>query len=131
MHLTEPRNANMVTLPASKTTGVSTDSSFAVVEAWVDDAALTLNSMQFRAPTPEPRPTPIRGTTMKLEIPLDGRPSDVRVGDGDDERQVLVPRRSLSRRDSMKRREALLVGKEGSRRRQRWENSAFASHGGR
>ena len=29
------------------------------------------------------------------------------------------------RRDSMKRREALLKGKEGSRRRQRWENGGF------
>lgn len=119
----------MVTLTAPKTTKVSTDSSFAVVEAWVDDAAITLSGMKLRAPTPEPLPTAIRGTTMKLEIPLDGRPSDVREGDGNEERQVLVPRRSLSRRDSMKRREALLVGKEGSRRRQRWENSAFASHG--
>lgn len=30
--------------------------------------------------------------------------------------------RTILRRDSMKRREALVKGKEGSRRRQRWEN---------
>ncbi|EHL03273.1 R3H [Glarea lozoyensis ATCC 20868] len=34
-------------------------------------------------------------------------------------------RKEPLKRDSMKRREALLKGKEGSRRRQRWENDAF------
>lgn len=65
---------------------------------------------------------------MKLEIPLDVTPSDGRAGYKQEERREPVPRRQLSRRDSMKRREALLMGKEGSRRRQRWENSAFASY---
>ena len=33
-----------------------------------------------------------------------------------------VPRRTIVRRDSLERREALLKGKEGSRQRRRWEN---------
>ncbi|KAF3092151.1 hypothetical protein TWF102_008558 [Orbilia oligospora] len=37
-------------------------------------------------------------------------------------------RRTPLRRDSMKRREALLKGKEGSRRRQRWENDNFLNN---
>ena len=59
-----------------------------------------------------------RGTGVSLSIPLDR----------DDEGEVLKrqcaskPRREPLRRDSLKRREALLRGKEGSRRRQRWEN---------
>ncbi|KAK6512806.1 hypothetical protein TWF506_008972 [Arthrobotrys conoides] len=39
-----------------------------------------------------------------------------------------TPRRIPLRRDSMKRREALLKGKEGSRRRQRWENDNFLNN---
>lgn len=35
---------------------------------------------------------------------------------------VAPPRRPPSRRDSMRKREALLKGKEGSRQRRRWEN---------
>ena len=35
------------------------------------------------------------------------------------------PRAELGRRDSLKRREALLKGKAGTRRRQRWENGAL------
>jgi hypothetical protein len=35
---------------------------------------------------------------------------------------VSFRRRESVRKDSMKRREALLKGKDGSRRRQRWEN---------
>lgn len=70
---------------------------------------------------------------MKLEIPLDGTHSlsakaaaedsveskPLRISDGVDKGA-----RELVRRDSLKRREALLKGKEGSRRRQRWENGA-------
>ncbi|KAL2015687.1 hypothetical protein VTK56DRAFT_5022 [Thermocarpiscus australiensis] len=35
---------------------------------------------------------------------------------------ITPPRRPPSRRDSLRRREALLMGKEGSRQRRRWEN---------
>ncbi|KAL2257570.1 hypothetical protein VTK26DRAFT_9461 [Humicola hyalothermophila] len=43
--------------------------------------------------------------------------------DEDDARpRITPPRRPPSRRDSLRRREALLKGKEGSRQRRRWEN---------
>ncbi|KAL2140655.1 hypothetical protein VTI28DRAFT_3512 [Corynascus sepedonium] len=50
------------------------------------------------------------------------------VAFGDDDGQaayganITPPRRPPSRRDSMRRRDALLKGKEGSRQRRRWEN---------
>lgn len=42
----------------------------------------------------------------------------------EEERPRRVSGRQILRRDSLKRREALLKGKEGSRRRQKWENGA-------
>jgi hypothetical protein len=50
---------------------------------------------------------------VTLSIPLDARTENA---SGDAKRKEPL------RRDSLKRREALLKGKEGSRRRQRWEN---------
>jgi hypothetical protein len=55
-----------------------------------------------------------RGTGVTLSIPLDSN---------DDKKATYKARvKEPIRRDSQKRREALLKGKEGSRRRQRWEN---------
>jgi hypothetical protein len=97
-----------------------------------------------------------RGTGNTLSIPLDGshrnqgKPAEnddhagddvtsrmrlrgVAFGettDGDDAGYgagITPPRRLPSRRDSMRRREALLKGKEGSRQRRRWENGWFSS----
>ncbi|KAF4631182.1 hypothetical protein G7Y89_g6950 [Cudoniella acicularis] len=56
--------------------------------------------------------TPAR---VNLSIPLD----NTKVQDGVKGRKAGE---ALNRRDSLKRRDALLRGKEGSRRRQRWEN---------
>jgi hypothetical protein len=64
-----------------------------------------------------------------LAIPLDAetptRPS-VRIQDprkrGD---AITPPPRPPSRRDSQRRRDMLLKGKEGSRQRRRWENGAY------
>ena len=71
---------------------------------------------------------------MTIEIPLDaGRErsseSDVEADSRRTTRQrktvhTVYKRREPIRRDSLKRREALLKGKEGSRRRQRWENGS-------
>ena len=97
-------------------------SSFVHIEAWADEAVQAVTTLRLCTPTPDATP-PIRGTTMELEIPLDTCVSDGQAGDT--RRGTYVPRRPLSRRDSMKRRDALLMGKEGSRRRQRWENSQF------
>jgi hypothetical protein len=58
---------------------------------------------------------PIRGTGVTLSIPLDVSPLA----------KEARPRKEPLRRDSLKRREALLRGKEGSRRRQRWENGTL------
>jgi hypothetical protein len=96
------------------------ESSFVHIEAWADEAVQAITTLRLHTPTPDTIP-PTRGTATKLEIPLDVRISDGQVGDT--RCNTYVPRRPLSRRDSMKRRDALLMGKEGSRRRQRWENS--------
>ncbi|CAK7273884.1 hypothetical protein SEPCBS119000_005886 [Sporothrix epigloea] len=73
-----------------------------------------------------------------LAIPLDG-PMPLRtrrllfapVIDSDDE-DVDKPRckvkRRTSSRDSQRRRDALLIGKEGSRQRRRWENGKLSIH---
>lgn len=54
-------------------------------------------------------PKPTRGTSVKLSVPLDTKPTTTTT-------------RKILRRDSLDRREALLKGKEGSRQRRRWEN---------
>jgi hypothetical protein len=60
-----------------------------------------------------------RGTGVSLSIPLDSARPDA---DTTPSKPAYKPRKEPLRRDSLKRREALLKGKEGSRRRQRWEN---------
>ncbi|KAG5936038.1 hypothetical protein E4U53_000296 [Claviceps sorghi] len=66
-----------------------------------------------------------RGTGIPLAIPIDdappckAKPRAVAFTPSADD---AVPGRPPSRRDSMKRREALLRGNEGSRQRRRWEN---------
>jgi hypothetical protein len=106
----------------SRSNNAPTESSFVHIEAWADEAVQAVTTLRLRTPTPDATPS-IRGTTMKLEIPLDACASDGQAGGT--RRGTYMPRRPLSRRDSMKRRDALLMGKEGSRRRQRWENSQF------
>jgi hypothetical protein len=74
------------------------------VEAW------TVSALQSLSVSPS-----ARGTGVTLSIPLDS----------DDKKAAYKSRAAAKepvRRDSQKRREALLKGKEGSRRRQRWEN---------
>ena len=91
------------------------------VQSWAEETTeATLNSQLAS------------GTSVKLEIPLDSalpirtRPSiEVRVAADQHTsniRDLPRPAREPVRRDSLKRREALLKGNEGSRRRQRWEN---------
>lgn len=110
-------DADMASSHALRSSNTPTESSFIHIEAWADEAAQTVPTLRLRTPTPDATST-IRSTTMKLEIPLDAQAGDILRG-------TYVPRRPLSRRDSLKRRDALLMGKEGSRRRQRWENSQF------
>lgn len=66
--------------------------------------------------------------TIPLDEPVAPRPRRiVRTLDDDDEDKVS-PRKARLRRDSMRHREALQKGNEGSRRRQRWENGTIPSH---
>ncbi|KAI4603420.1 hypothetical protein KJ359_003230 [Pestalotiopsis sp. 9143b] len=85
------------------------------IEAW------TISALESLSVSPS-----VTGTTP-LAIPLDEnvqsavRKPSVRVQEPE-QNVITPPRRPPSRRDSMKRREALLKGKEGSRQRRRWEN---------
>lgn len=91
------------------------------VEAWtVSQAADVLSATSISPPTV---PRLVRGTSVKLDIHLDDateQPEPPRPRTG--EVHTVYKRREPIRRDSLKRREALLKGKEGSRQRRRWEN---------
>ncbi|KAF7591326.1 hypothetical protein BBP40_001650 [Aspergillus hancockii] len=119
------------------------------ISAWSEQAAAHLENLTISdaAPIgetncPESEPTStrgaLRGTMVTLSIPLDDPvPSmentsapRVKLLDLASNQTQQIPsvsfrRREPLRRDSLKRREALLKGKDGSRRRQRWENGLF------
>ncbi|KAI4188059.1 MAG: hypothetical protein L6R41_002404 [Letrouitia leprolyta] len=98
-------------------------------EAWTEQAAESLNAISLSSTGG------VRGTSVSLAIPLDehaARKPKIAVEEGshapDDDTAAYRPRREPLRRDSLKRREALLKGKEGSRRRQRWENDRLLNN---
>ncbi|KAK6537604.1 hypothetical protein TWF694_011784 [Orbilia ellipsospora] len=83
-------------------------------------------------PTQEQQPQSSTATaTVTVTIPLD-QPEPVVKADGEQASTATTdpksPLRTPLRRDSMRRRDALLKGKEGSRRRQRWENDNFLNN---
>lgn len=93
----------------------------AVSSGHIDIESWTISALQSLSVSPD-----VRGVTP-LSTPLDkheqapaAKPS-VRVQEPEPH-AITPPRRPLSRRDSMNRRDALLKGKEGSRQRRRWEN---------
>ena len=112
------------------------------INAWTEEVSQTvLNSLAVSTGNP----TAVRGTRVSIAIPLDvaagtsshgarhasgtpvtGTPSrqirHASSAEDEDAPPSATPRRKLVRRDSLERREALLKGKEGTRRRQRWEN---------
>ena len=115
------------------------------VEAWTQQATDQLRDLHISATTyPPPARSNLRGIPVTLQIPLDDPayaphpPSDPRARiteavvkdgaktksgeDAEPRRTGYVRCRSSIQRDSLRRREASLKGKEGSRRRQRWEN---------
>ncbi|GLA76812.1 hypothetical protein AtubIFM55763_008690 [Aspergillus tubingensis] len=121
------------------------------ISAWTEQAAASLESLTLSESVPiadsnvvfsqsTPTRAGVRGTTVSLSIPLDdpvptvGSPSAPKVkvlGQSTKETQVAsvnFRRREPLRRDSLKRREALLKGKDGSRRRQRWENDRLLNN---
>ncbi|KAF9887665.1 hypothetical protein FE257_009758 [Aspergillus nanangensis] len=115
------------------------------ISAWTEQASASLENLTLSESTPgDERPhapeampsrSPLRGATISLSIPLDDpapvseQTSNPRVnflGPSTAQTHPIPPvtfrRREPLRRDSLKRREALVKGKDGSRRRQRWEN---------
>lgn len=100
------------------------------IEAWNDDvlqAADLLKATSISTP---------RGRSVTLDIPLDDDNTDDLISPPHPKAQrpaqqpshTVYRRRSPIRRDSQNRRNALLKGKEGSRRRQRWENDRLLSN---
>ncbi|KAF4126504.1 hypothetical protein GMORB2_0240 [Geosmithia morbida] len=89
----------------------------------IDIDAWTISALQSLSISPV-----AGGTGTPLAIPIDNEAATtttVGVSFGNDAKVAVrtdVPRRPPSRRDSLKRREALLKGNEGSRQRRRWEN---------
>ncbi|KAG9556062.1 hypothetical protein KCU97_g18678, partial [Aureobasidium melanogenum] len=88
------------------------------IEAWtVEQAAEALQATTISTPTP-PRPHP----SVTIEIPLDenalaaANAMATAKPRSKQEVHTVYKRREPVRRDSLKRREALLKGKEGSRR---------------
>ncbi|QIX01238.1 hypothetical protein AMS68_006755 [Peltaster fructicola] len=74
-------------------------------------------------------PPPTQGRSVAIDIPLDDSiHHDTLQRTRTEAVHTVYKRREPIRRDSLKRREALLKGKEGSRRRQRWENDRLLSN---
>lgn len=117
----------MAIFPPVETSPHANASAAVDIEAWTEQATEALATVAIAT-----LPTLVRGSSVALDIPLDGRPAlrpaehgGISVGAVPTEkpRQTSYVRRGEPiRRDSLKRREALLKGKEGTRRRQRWEN---------
>jgi hypothetical protein len=113
-------NARTVTAPSIKAT--------ADIQAWTEQAAEALQSVNLSTTRQHQRGNPVR-----LSIPLDQNvaitsPKPILYDNGGPkaltQTQVHASygKHALIRRDSLDRREALLKGKEGSRQRRRWEN---------
>ncbi|KAI4101451.1 MAG: hypothetical protein L6R37_004926 [Teloschistes peruensis] len=98
------------------------------IQAWTEQATQSLNAVSLSSPGG------VRGTSVSLAIPLDEQAAAKRSAGaaegqhGPDTSEAVRPHREPLRRDSLKRREALLKGKEGSRRRQRWENDRLLNN---
>ncbi|CZT19566.1 uncharacterized protein RCC_05417 [Ramularia collo-cygni] len=95
------------------------------VEAWTVSQVADALSGSTISSVESPR----QSRTVALDIPLD----DEAVRDESPRRRsdavhTVYKRREPIRRDSLNRRETLLKGKEGSRRRQRWENDRLLSN---
>ncbi|KAF2705691.1 hypothetical protein K504DRAFT_460399 [Pleomassaria siparia CBS 279.74] len=89
------------------------------IEAWTEQATAALSSVTISAPGE------LADATVSLSIPLDDVPvvSARKVKEG-----AYYVRKEPLRRDSMKSRERMAKGNEGSRRRQRWENDRLLSN---
>ncbi|CAG8046553.1 unnamed protein product [Penicillium olsonii] len=93
------------------------------ISAWTEQhAATSLQDMTLSDPGEPTSPTPsrvgLRGATVSLSIPLEDEP----VSKAPEPRPPTVSFRRRAPLRESKTRETLLKGKDGSRRRQRWEN---------
>lgn len=131
--------------PQSEAQGSLSPQQTRAISAWTEQATASLENLTISETMPAARndacaeSTPtggaLRGATVSLSIPLDD-PNPAAdhqsaaktrfLGQASNQTKqvpsVTFRRREPLRRDSLKRREALLKGKDGSRRRQRWEN---------
>lgn len=95
------------------------------IEAWTEEATQSLGAVSLTSPGA------VLASSVSLAIDLDEpthHKQDGFVGTArraEDASSDYRSRREPLRRDSLKRREALLKGKEGSRRRTRWENGSY------
>jgi hypothetical protein len=95
------------------------------IAARTEQATEALRLVDLSADTAQRVP---RGTTVTLTVPLDARresrahATGASQSYGSHQVHTTHGRSEPMRRDSLKRREALLKGKEGSRQRRRWEN---------
>ena len=85
------------------------------IEAWTEEATQSLAAVSLTSLSEGARGTSV---TLAIDIDEQKRAEELRK-DG------YRPRGEPIRRDSLKRREALLKGKEGSRRRRQWENGSY------
>jgi hypothetical protein len=100
------------------------ESSFIDVEAWTEETLENLRKLRVTS-----SPETIR-QGVSLSIPLDSAVTGAAAAqDGNAEKvhpqyevDGVIRTREPRRRDSLTRREAVLKGKEGTRRRQKWEN---------
>jgi hypothetical protein len=97
------------------------------VEAWtVEQAADVLKATSISTPRLS------RGRSVTLDIALDDdapqASSPLQHRDRTEPSHTVYKRKEPIRRDSLNRRQALLKGKEGSRRRQRWENDRLLNN---
>jgi hypothetical protein len=135
------------TLPSTANSqGHLTPQQTRAISAWSEQAAASLRNLTLSESGSagdrnvefiSTRDSPLRGSSVALSIPLDdpvpvvhtGALPKVKLVTREPETQpvtsVSFRRREPIRRDSLKRREALLKGKDGSRRRQRWENGTW------
>lgn len=94
------------------------------IEAWTISA---LESLSVSPVARGPGAIPLEGhSDPSANAPPSGQPTarvTIAVDGGPAGTTITPPRRPPSRRDSMRRREALLKGKEGSRQRRRWDMS--------
>ncbi|KAI1750973.1 hypothetical protein F4782DRAFT_230058 [Xylaria castorea] len=102
---------------ASHPSSLPTNGNGVDIEAWTVSALQSLSVSSVTLGTGSPLTIPLDETKAKKEKP------PVTIYDPRAESGAITPPpRPRSRRDSMKRREALLKGNEGSRQRRRWEN---------